>query len=412
MKIGSLFSGYGGLCELAAAPLLGGDVVWHSDIDSAASRILAHHWPETPNLGDITAVDWQAVEPVDVLTGGFPCQDLSHAGRRLGLRPGTRSGLWSHMAYAISQLRPSLVIVENVRGLLSAPAHSDLEPCPWCMGDDEGVALRALGAVLGDLAGLGYDARWHGLRAADAGAPHGRFRVFVVAYPRRGRWDGRAPDALRCPVGRDAVAGRGESARLLPTPRATDGVEGGPNQRGSSGDLMLPSAVTLLPTPAVNDMGEGKTVEAWDEWTAKMQAAHGNGNGHGKSLAIEAQRLLPTPTAMDSRASGGATDSDITLTDAAVRRADRWGIYADAIARWEYLTRPAPAPTQPSRKGTPHLSPAFSEWLMGLPEGHVTGVPGLSRNDMLRALGNGVVPQQAVLALRLLLRASAAEVAA
>jgi DNA (cytosine-5)-methyltransferase 1 len=109
--------------------------------------------------------------------------------------------------------------------------------------------------------------------------------------------------------------------------------------------------VTLLPTPAVNDMGAGKTVEDWDAWTERMKAAHGNGNGHGKSLAIEAQRLLPTPratdgtkggpnqrgssgdlmlpsavhhllptpTAMDSKASGGSGPSNITLTDAMVR---------------------------------------------------------------------------------------------
>jgi hypothetical protein len=117
---------------------------------------------------------------------------------------------------------------------------------------------------------------------------------------------------------------------LLPTPRATDGTKGGPNQRGSSGDLMLPSAVTqllptptvsdtngpgthgdggadlrttvahLLPTPAVNDMGAAYTPETWDQWTATMQAKHGNGNGNGKSLAIEAQRLLPTPQAHDA----------------------------------------------------------------------------------------------------------------
>jgi hypothetical protein len=87
---------------------------------------------------------------------------------------------------------------------------------------------------------------------------------------------------------------------LLPTPRATDGTKGGPNQRGSSGDLMLPSAVVqLLPTPAVNDMGRGKTPEAWDAWTASMRARHGNGNGHGPSLEIEAQRLLPTPRAQN-----------------------------------------------------------------------------------------------------------------
>lgn len=410
MRVGSLFSGYGGLCELAVAPLLGGTVAWHCENDKDASAILAHHWPDTPNLGDITAVDWARVESVDVLTGGFPCQDLSHAGKRLGLKPGTRSGLWSHMAYAISQLRPALVVIENVRGILSAPAHSDLEPCPWCLGDDENGALRALGAVLGDLAGLGYDARWAGVRASDAGAPHGRFRVFVVAEPaadaggqgwRRARSE--QPGAAR----RAWSADRAGRCGLLPTPRATDGTKGGPGQRGSSGDLMLPSAVALLPTPAVNDMGDGKTSEAWDEWTADMQARHGNGNGHGKSLAIEAQRLLPTPTSQAAKHAGGDTDRGPGSPDDAnlwiVAQRDQWGIYAHAIARWEHLTRPAPTPTQPSTKGTPQLAPRFSEWLMGLPEGHVTAVPGLSRNAQLKALGNGVVPQQAALALSLLL---------
>lgn len=196
MKIGSLFAGYGGLeagVAAALAPVVGeGQVVWHSEFDAAPSAILAHHHPDIPNLGDITKVDWTAVDPVDVLTGGFPCQDVSHAGKRLGLRPDTRSGLWSHFALAIATLRPTLVVAENVRGLLSANAvvntadpNADgyVEPCPWCLGDERDGALRALGAVLGDLADLGYDARWLGLRAADAGAPHGRFRVFIVAWP-------------------------------------------------------------------------------------------------------------------------------------------------------------------------------------------------------------------------------------
>ena len=91
-----------------------------------------------------------------------------------------------------------------------------------------------------------------------------------------------------------------------------------------------------------------------------------------------------------------------TLTD--------WGAYTPAIRRWEALTRPAPPPTQPSHKGTPQLSPAFVEWLMGLPAGWVTDVPGLTRNQQLKALGNGVVPQQAAAVLRLML--DRAEVAA
>lgn len=183
-KIGSLFSGYGGL-DLAVSELTGGEVVWHCEWDDAPSAILERNFPGVPNYRDVSKVDWSSVEPVDILTGGFPCQDLSLAGKRAGMKEGTRSGLWSAFADAIEQLTPSLVIIENVRGLLSGAAHSDVEPCPWCLGDDSAEpALRALGAVLGDLAVLGYDARWQGVRASDAGAPHARFRVFVVAHSR------------------------------------------------------------------------------------------------------------------------------------------------------------------------------------------------------------------------------------
>jgi len=182
MKIGSLFSGYGGL-DLAVTAVTGAEVAWHCEWDDAPSKILEKNFPGIPNYRDVTTVDFSQVEPVDILTGGFPCQDLSLAGKRAGLKEGTRSGLWSEFARAIETIRPRLVIIENVRGILSATANSDLESCPWCMGDSDGQpVLRALGAVLGDLASIGYDARWTGIRAADAGAPHNRFRVFIVAY--------------------------------------------------------------------------------------------------------------------------------------------------------------------------------------------------------------------------------------
>jgi DNA (cytosine-5)-methyltransferase 1 len=187
-RIGSLCSGYGGL-DLAVMDALGGTVAWHAQHDpddkhQYAARILDHRWPGVPNHGDITAIDWSAVEPVDVLTAGWPCQDMSLAGLGKGLMPGTRSGLWYHVAAGIAALRPSLVILENVRSLLSVRAHSDMEPCPWCLGDEpDQLALRALGAVLGDLADLGFDADWHCLPAADVGAPHQRWRAFVLAWP-------------------------------------------------------------------------------------------------------------------------------------------------------------------------------------------------------------------------------------
>ncbi|MFD3426117.1 DNA cytosine methyltransferase [Nocardia fluminea] len=211
MRIGSLFSGAGGL-DLAALELFpGSSMAWHAEIDPAASRVLAHHWPDVPNLGDLTRVglpfsneawaamnaraeqnedyelprpDWSTVEPIDVLTGGFPCQDVSAAGVRRGLAQGTRSGLWSYMAEAIDVLRPRYVLIENVKGLLSASAIRGVESDHTDVGHGGGgPVLRAFGAVLGDLADLGFDAEWTCVRASDVGACHQRERVFILACP-------------------------------------------------------------------------------------------------------------------------------------------------------------------------------------------------------------------------------------
>jgi DNA (cytosine-5)-methyltransferase 1 len=184
MKAGAMFAGYAGL-ELALDEALD-DVAlsWYAESDPDASKVLAARFPDVPNLGDVTKVDWSTVEPVDVITGGFPCGDVSSAGKRKGLGPDTATGLWAHMAKAIERLRPSLVVAENTGGLLSAESVSDMEPCPWCMGDDPArPSMRAFGTVLSDLADIGLDARWTGLRASDVGAPHGRSRIFVIAYP-------------------------------------------------------------------------------------------------------------------------------------------------------------------------------------------------------------------------------------
>jgi len=253
------------------------------------------------------------------------------------------------------------------------------------------------------------NAAWHGLRAADVGAPHGRWRVFVLAW-RQDDQERIEPRADAGRVGWDAAV-----LSLLPSPRTSD--TNGPGMHGQGG-MDLRTAVSLLPTPAVNDMGASYTPETWDAWTARMKAEHGNGNGHGNSLSIEALRLMPTPTSTDHKASGSAAyaktdthNTGTTLTDATVRQPERWGQYAPAIARWEALTRPAPSPTEPTGKvGAHRLSARFVEWLMGLPAGWVTdpaiwsGVkPGAARNAQLKALGNGVVPQQCAAALRHLL---------
>ena len=123
LTYGELFAGYidGGL-GMGVQSVLGGEMRWCAEFDKAPSRILEARYPHAPNLGDVTKVDWSQVEPVDVITGGSPCQDLSHAGKRLGMKAGTRSGLWASMCDAIDIIRPRLVVWENVRGSLSAEA--------------------------------------------------------------------------------------------------------------------------------------------------------------------------------------------------------------------------------------------------------------------------------------------------
>ena len=178
VKVGSLFSGYGGLDLAVLEEFPGSTLAWHCESDDAPSAILSYHWPDVPNLGDIRKVNWEEVEKVDIVVGGSPCQDLSAAGRKAGMSEGTRSNLWVNMREAVEILKPKYVFWENVRGVRSAKAtsESDLEQEGGSMGN-----LRALGRVLGDLTEIGYDAQWETVRASDVLAPHSRERVFVLA---------------------------------------------------------------------------------------------------------------------------------------------------------------------------------------------------------------------------------------
>lgn len=182
--IGSLFSGYGGL-DLAVEHITGATPAWFVEFDEAPSKILKHHWPDVPNYGDVTKINWVDLPPVDIITGGSPCQDLSAAGGRKGMTEGTRSNLWVNMREAIEVIRPRLVVWENVLGALSAKAtsDSDMEPGTRRMGNPTDGHLRALGRVCGDLAEIGYDTRWTTLRVSDLGGCHHRARVFLTARP-------------------------------------------------------------------------------------------------------------------------------------------------------------------------------------------------------------------------------------
>ncbi|MFF0481039.1 DNA cytosine methyltransferase [Streptomyces sp. NPDC004435] len=147
---------------MAVEALTGGRVEWVADNDPQKSKILEHRFPGVPNLGDITQFDWASLvgEGVDIITAGFPCQDISNAGKRIGIE-GSRSGIWANVAEAVRVLEPKFIFLENVAAIRS----------------------RGLARVLGDLAACGYDAAWTCYRASAAGAPHHRDRFFLVAAP-------------------------------------------------------------------------------------------------------------------------------------------------------------------------------------------------------------------------------------
>ena len=287
-----MFAGYSGL-EMGVRQVLDAKPVWFAEIDPAPARSLQHHYPQVPNLGDVTRVDWRSVPSIDILTAGYPCQPFSQAGYRKGTND--ERHLWPHVYEAIKSLRPRLAVFENVRGHLTL----------------------GLDTVLKDLAEIGWDAQWTTLRASDVGAPHHRERLFILAHPH--------------------------------------------SKRPQAGGL------TSRPAPQIT----------WDN------DLHSTLAGLSRAANINHEMKL------------------------------RWGDTAPAILTWAMLTGREPPPIvidHPDRQlhsrfpeSRAATNPEFIEWMMGLPAGWVTEVPGLTRNQQIKALGNGVVPQCAAAALRQLL---------
>lgn len=282
LKIGSLCTGYGGL-DLAVEEHFNAKTVWCAEFDKYASQVIEQRF-NIPNYGDIKKIDWTSLEPIDILTAGYPCQPFSHAGYRKGTDD--ERHIFPYILEAISILRPRWVILENVRGHLSL----------------------GLKEVLAGLTSIGYDARWQVVRASDAGAPHQRARLFIIAYP----------NSHACE----------ESRRTF---------------RGVSGEA-------------------GEVI-------------------YGSDRAIY-----------------GCSDQDASNTNDQHKSHDRQvqELGRRFTPRCEmHMQEPPDALDQEGK-----LNAVFVEYMMGLPVGWVTDT-GLSRAQQLKMLGNGVVPQQAKLALEL-----------
>jgi DNA (cytosine-5)-methyltransferase 1 len=157
LSVGSLFSGIGGF-ELGLERTGGFKTVWQCEKDEFCLKVLAKHWPDVKRFTDIKEMK-EDIPYVDVICGGFPCQDISCAGKGAGIHA-ERSGLWWEMHRIISMVRPKFILLENVAALV----------------------FRGLDEVLGSLAEIGYDAEWEIVQASYFGAPHRRERIFIIAY--------------------------------------------------------------------------------------------------------------------------------------------------------------------------------------------------------------------------------------
>lgn len=211
----SLCSGVGAL-DLAVEQTTGSHPAAYAELDPHAAQVMAARFPGVPNLGDITTVDWAGIASehpdVDTLVAGWPCQGISHNGHRLGLDD-SRSGIWRDVVRAISVLRPRRVFLENVSALKT----------------------RGLKVVAGHMVELGYDFRWTYVTAGSVGAAHTRPRWFGYATAGGG-------SALEIPAPHSAHP----ALWLLPTPKASDGPNGGPNQRDGAGNYYLPGVAVRL----------------------------------------------------------------------------------------------------------------------------------------------------------------------
>ena len=371
LRIGSLFSGIGGL-DLGLERAGVGHAVWQCEQDTAAQAVLRRQWPGVPVYDDVRSIGASNVGPVDVLCGGFPCQDISVAGLGAGLA-GARSGLWFEYLRIIREIRPRYVVAENVAALVT----------------------RGLDVVLGGLAQSGYDALWLPLRASDVGAPHRRERIFIIAW-RLDVGPGRVSDA-------DGGAVREQSERRSIGACAADERDTEPVDVGTDGVGRADSARLAV--------GEGERGDAREELapalgTSREALADGDGDGReGKRRGgiLDRQR---TALGDDAYGRGGET-ANVGHTESVGRREGRtecagrerlaapvehggqheWPPPPNDAEAWAtYLDRyPGRAPAVGGK-----LNPGFVEALMGFPDGWADGA---RRNQRLKMLGNAVVPQ-------------------
>lgn len=274
---GSLFAGIGGI-DLGLERA-GWTCCWQVEQDPYCRAVLAKHWPGVQRRRDVRKAGAKHLPPVDLIAGGFPCQDISTAGRGIGIE-GARSGLWTEFARIVSELRPSYVLVENVPRLRSGGRGA------W------------MGKVVGDLAALGYDCLWDSVSASHLGAPHRRERLFIVAYATsNGRDSRRASNAAQEPRGRElnrSSSGTNATADSQRDGRKRQGLSSEPREdflslawrNLSRGGTAISESAEWRPEPPVGRVADGVS--------ARMDRLKGLGNACvPQVVTLIAQEYLP-----------------------------------------------------------------------------------------------------------------------
>ena len=229
MRVLDLFAGIGGFTlGLVRA---GFETAAFCEIDPYAQKVLAKHWPGVPIYDDVRTITAERLASdgigVDVITGGFPCQDISTAGKQAGIQDGTRSGLWSECARLLGELRPQYAIFENVTNLLNG---------------ERGAWFKR---VLWDISKVGYDAEWHCIPASELGAHHHRDRIWIVAYPNSAQCQrGRLPFGISQEHSQSVISSWWETEPNVD--RVADGVPGRTHRLKCLGNAVVPQIPELI----------------------------------------------------------------------------------------------------------------------------------------------------------------------
>jgi DNA (cytosine-5)-methyltransferase 1 len=387
MKYGSFCTGYGGLDLAVETYFEDAEMLWYSEVDKNCNKILEHRFPGVTNIGDLTQIEnWNEIPKVDLICAGFPCQPYSTAGLD---RKGDEDerAIFQYIADSLGVLGFPELFLENVAGILTLGGTS----------------------VIGSLTEIGYDCQWQIVRASDAGACHRRARWFCIAShsdSKRKRSGAtrtiRAKGASEQQI--DKIRPDG-SDRLPENASINSSHAGGPGeiQGESGGKGLLQERGGGRNRDKVRPVGSSGVFGASTD-SSRVGQFKGSGQfseeGGWETTQQKSGDIKPSRSdelVADSSFERSQRHREHGLSETSGQEHSDWGGYGTAVRRWEGITgRTAPPGLKDGK-----LSSSFVEWMMGLPLGYITDL-GLSRVAELKALGNGVVWQQAYLALIIL----------